>query len=137
MKRRLFLAATAISLVMPPLAFAGNATLDYTPGLINRALGEGKTVFVDYAASWCSTCARQERVVNKLRADNPAYDQNLVFVRVDWDDFKRHEVTKSRNIPRRSTLLVLHGDKEIGRLVAATSESDIKALMDSGLKTGS
>ena len=72
-------------------------------------------------------------VKNALRAENPTYDQAMTFVRVDWDDFRKHDVTKSRSIPRRSTLLVLRGDEELGRLVAGTSESQIKALMDLGL----
>lgn len=133
MNRRSFLAATAMGLALPHIALAGGGVVDYKPGLIQQALAEGKTVFVDYAADWCGTCARQERVINALRAANPAYDQAMVFVRVDWDKFGRHDVTTSRNIPRRSTLLVLKGNQELGRIVAGTSEADIKALMDKGL----
>lgn len=136
MKRRIFLSLTA-AILTAPLAVLAEGSLDYQPGLIQTALGEGKTVFVDYSAAWCGTCARQERVVNQLRDGNPAYDANIIFVRVDWDDFKRHEVTTSRNIPRRSTLLVLRGDQELGRVVAGTSEADIKALMDTGLTPAS
>ncbi|MCP4089736.1 MAG: thioredoxin family protein [Gammaproteobacteria bacterium] len=119
-----------------PLVEASRAsenTIDYSQGDIKKALGEGKTVFVDYAADWCGTCKRQERVINKLRSENPAYNKQITFVRVDWDLFRGDEVTTSRNIPRRSTLLVLKGKKELGRIVAGTSESDIKALMDLGL----
>jgi len=36
-------------------------------------------------------------------------------------------------VPRRSTLIVLKGDKELGRIVADTSKSSIKALMDTAL----
>ena len=136
MKRRNFLAISTCALLLPMAASAGD-TANYTPGLIEKALADGKTVFVDYAAEWCSTCARQERVINALRDSNPAYEQNIMFVRVDWDDFKRHEVTTSRNIPRRSTLLVLRGDQELGRIVAGTSEADIKALLDTGLTPAS
>ena len=132
MKRRTFLAATA-SFVMLPMAANASAFVDYTPGAIQAALGAGKTVFVDYSATWCSTCRRQERVINALRADDPAYDGAMMFVKVDWDTYKNHEVTTSRGIPRRSTLLVLRGEDELGRIVAGTSESQIKELMDKGL----
>ena len=132
MNHRTFL-ASATALVALPAAARAAQFVDYEPGLIQSALAEGRTVFVDFAADWCSTCKRQERVINALRADNPSYDQAMTFVRVDWDTYRSHDVTKSRGIPRRSTLLVLRGDQELGRLIAGTSESQIKALMDLGL----
>lgn len=133
MKRRTFIAIAAASTALPGAAFAADGFVDYTPGLIQEALAEGKTVFVDYAATWCGTCKSQERTITALRGENPAYDENVLFVRVDWDAYGRHEVSTSRNIPRRSTLLVLKGDQELGRIVAGTSKSDIKALMDLAL----
>ena len=101
--------------------------------MIKSALEDGKTVFVDYSATWCSTCKRQERVINALRAEDPAYDAAMTFVKVDWDTYKNHEITVFREVPRRSTLIVLRGDEELGRLVAGTSKSQIKGLMDQGL----
>lgn len=132
MKRRQFILAGAACAVAPLPAMAAD-TVTYTEGVIKQALSEGKTVFVDYTATWCSTCKRQERVINALRAADPKYDAAMTFVKVDWDDFSRAEVTTSRGIPRRSTLIVLRGDEELGRIVAGTSEDAIKALMDSGL----
>ncbi|MEX0282336.1 MAG: thioredoxin family protein [Arenibacterium sp.] len=137
MKRRSFIAATLAAATLPvaivPVAGLAANFVDYTPGVIDKALAEGKTVFVDYSATWCSTCHRQARVINALRAEDPKYDEAMTFVKVDWDDFKGHAVTKSRGIPRRSTLIVLRGDAELGRIVAGTSQSQIKALMDKGL----
>lgn len=139
MLRRTFLSAIAAALALVPMT--GHATdpvtVDYTPGLIETALADGKTVFVDYAANWCSTCKRQERVIKSLRQANPAYDAAMMFVRVDWDTYKDHEVAAFRDVPRRSTLLVLRGDDELGRIIAGTAEADIKALMDVGLTDGS
>ena len=132
MKRRTFISLVAGLTLAPSLLFAGTE-LVYTPGLIKEKLAEGKTVLVDYAASWCSTCKRQERVRDELRASNPEYDKNLVYIRVEWDVYNSHPVTVDRNVPRRSTLLVLRGDKELGRIISGTSVSEIKALMDKGL----
>lgn len=132
MKRRTFITAALMSALMPLRARAASFVA-YSPGVIDAALAEGKTVFVDYGAVWCTTCKRQERVINALRAADPAYDAAMVFVKVDWDAYRTADVTVSRNIPRRSTLLVLRGDEELGRIVAGTSESQIKALMDKGL----
>jgi thioredoxin 1 len=39
-------------------------------------------------------------------------------------------VTTSRKIPRRSTLVLIKGGEEVGRLVAVTSQAQIKALLD-------
>lgn len=131
MKRRSVLAAALAVILAPVSALA--EFIDYTPGSIDTALAEGKTVLVDYAADWCSTCKRQERVINALRAANPAYDDAMIFVRVDWDTYGTHEVTVFRDVPRRSTLILLRDDDELGRLVAQTGEAEIKALLDMGL----
>ena len=133
MHRRIFLATGAAAATLPMGLMAD--TTDYTPGAIEAALKRGETVFVGFSADWCGTCKAQERVMDKLRAENPAYDASMTFVRVDWDEFGRHEVTKSRGIPRRSTLIVLRGEEELGRVVAGTSEAQIKALMDMGLSS--
>ena len=131
MKRRDFVLLSTAAALLPVAAAA--APVDYTPGLVKKHLAQGDTVFLDFKASWCSTCAAQERVINALLEANPAYEKNVVFVNVDWDQFKGAELTKSLNIPRRSTLVVLKGDKELGRIVAGTSKNDIQALMDTAL----
>ena len=136
LKQHFFITVIALLIMAFPtveVSQANENTIDYSQGDIKKALNDGKTVFVDYAADWCGTCKRQERVINKLRSENPAYNKAITFVRVDLDLFRSDEVATSRNIPRRSTLLVLKGEKELGRIVAGTSESDIKALMDLGL----
>ena len=137
MNRRTLLGLALAATALPFAAQAGEGWVEYTPGLIQDALAEGKTVFVDYSATWCSTCAAQERAINALVKENPAYLDTLVMVRVDWDEYGNHEVTTSRNIPRRSTLLVLKGDQELGRIVAGTSKSAIKDLMDTGVAAAS
>ncbi|KAJ56700.1 thioredoxin [Actibacterium mucosum KCTC 23349] len=130
-RRSLF--ALALAAIIAPVSVFSADFVDYSPGVIESALEDGKTVFVDYSATWCGTCKRQERVINSLRAEDPAYDDAMTFVKVDWDTYKNHEVTVFRNIPRRSTLIVLRGDDELGRVVAGTSNAQIKELMDTGL----
>ena len=135
MKRRDFLvtasAASTVAL-MPNLAnaFVG---ADYKPGLVSKELAAGNTVFLDFFTHWCTTCAAQERVINALRAENPAYDESISFINIDWDKYRGADITKELNIPRRSTLVALRGDAEIGRIIAGTSRRDIQALMDKAL----
>jgi thiol-disulfide isomerase/thioredoxin len=132
MHRRDFLALTAaVSVALPVRARA--ATFSYTPGLVDQRLAAGETLFLDFKASWCSTCAAQERVINALKAENPAYERAITFIDVDWDSYKDDPLTVMLNIPRRSTLVVLKGDAELGRIVAGTGRAEIKALMDTAL----
>ncbi len=132
MKRREFLIVSAGAAATLPMA-ATAELLDYTPGLVKERLAAGDTVFLDFKASWCTTCKAQERVINALKADNPAYDQAITFINVDWDDYGNSALSRDLNIPRRSTLVVLKGDQELGRIVAQTSKAQIQELMDSAL----
>lgn len=133
MKRRTFLTLLAGISLAPTIALGG-VGVDFEPGLIKKELAAGKTVMVDYYADWCGVCKRQARIINELRANNAEYDENITFVRVDWDKFEDKPVSMSRDIPRRSTLLVLRGDEELGRVVASTKVDTIKSLMDSALQ---
>lgn len=131
MNRRTFLVLSGAA-TLAPLSLRA-APLDYSPGLVTKHLEAGDTVFLDFKASWCTTCAAQERVLNALKAENPAYEQAITFINVDWDSYGNSELAKSLNIPRRSTLVVLKGNAELGRIVADTSRSSIQALMDTAL----
>jgi thiol:disulfide interchange protein len=130
MHRRHFLTTSAAAFLAP---FAAAAATDYTPGLVKQHLAKGDIVFLDFSATWCATCATQERVVNELIEENPAYGETITFIKVDWDTYRKAELTKSLKIPRRSTLVVLKGDQELGRIVAGTSKSQIKGLLDTAL----
>lgn len=129
-RRTLILAATALALT--PLG-ATAEMIAYTPGNAEAAIAAGDTVFVDFAADWCSTCRSQERTINALREANPAYDTAITFYRVDWDTHGRGDFSTALNVPRRSTLVMFRDGVEVGRIVAGTREADIRALLDTGL----
>lgn len=126
-------AAATLTSALP----ASAAVLDYTPGLLKERLNAGDTVFLDFTASWCGTCRAQGRVLTNLKQANPAYDKNITFIDVDWDTYGTSDMAGRLKIPRRSTLVVLKGKKEIGRIVADTSERNIKKLMDAALGAAS
>lgn len=130
-RRHFIIGASALGLM--PFGHAARAMIDYTPGLVTERLAAGETVLVDFSAEWCSTCRAQERVISGLRAANPAYDAAMTFVKIDWDTHGTGALSQSLRIPRRSTLVLLRGDAELGRLVAVTAEPDIRALLDLGL----
>ena len=131
MDRRIFLALTGGIAALP---FAASADiLDYTPGLVQERLAAGETVFLDFTATWCSTCRSQGRTIRALKEANPAYDNAVTFIDVDWDTYGQSELAKSLQIPRRSTLVVLKGNQELGRIVAQTGQAEIQSLMDTAL----
>ena len=135
MNRRDFMILTAAISTVPalPAIAAMDGAIEYQKGLVSKRLAKGETVFLDFSATWCSTCAAQERAINALKAENPDYDREITFVNVDWDQHGSGALSKSLNIPRRSTLVVLKGDQELGRIVAGTSKAVIKDLMDVAL----
>ncbi|MBF9042369.1 thioredoxin [Rhodobacterales bacterium HKCCE4037] len=131
MNRRTLLAAAA-ALALTPIAASANM-IDYTPGAAEQAISAGETVFLDFAADWCSTCRSQERTINALLEENPAYGEAITFYRVDWDEHGNGDLATQLAVPRRSTLVMFRDGTEVGRIVAGTSEGDIRALLDSGL----
>ena len=133
MNRRDFMWMTAAVSVALPVA-ARAATTDYSPDLLAAELAAGKTVFLDFKASWCGTCAAQGRVIEALKAADPAYNASISFLNVDWDQWGEGALVQQLNIPRRSTLVVLKGTQELGRIVAGTDKAEIKALMDLALQ---
>lgn len=131
MQRRTFLTLAAGAALAPAALRAD--PIPYTPGLVHKELAAGKTVFVDFYATWCITCRAQHRVMDHLKTQNPAYERNITFIQVDWDTYKDSQLRHDLHIPRRSTLVVLKGNMELGRVVAGTSEAQIKALFDTAL----
>ncbi len=131
MHRRSFLALTP-ALLLPRMALAADRVF-YEPGNAEAEMKAGKVVFLDFWTNWCSTCAAQNRVIDRLRAGNPAYDKAISFYTVDWDVHAESRLSTDLKIPRRSVLVALKGETEIGRVVADPSPKAIKALMDAAL----
>ena len=131
-RREMLTGVAATSLAVTSLATSAHA-VEYVPGLVKQRLAAGETVLLAYHAKWCSTCAAQERVINALKATNPSYEQGITFVEADWDQHGRSGLARELRIPRRSTLILLRGNQELGRLVADTREDAIRNLMDTAL----
>lgn len=131
MNRRTFLAgiaATSAVWAFAGPAFAAFSPVAYSPAKLKSLRDSGKTVLLDFYADWCSTCRAQERVVESL-VGTGAYN-GITIMRVDWDTYRSADIVKDMNIPRRSTLVLLKGETELGRVVAQTSEAAIKGLLD-------
>ena len=69
-------------------------------------------------------------MIGTLRANNAEYDKKIAFIYADWDAHSNSPVSRNLKITRQSTLVMLTGNGEVGRLVAQTSTSAIKGLLD-------
>ena len=96
---------------------------------VKAAMVEGKKIVVTWKTEWCSTCNVQKRVIDKILNEQPTLAEKIMFLDLDWDKYSTHAFTKSLNIPRRSTIIVFNGTKELGRLIAATNRSEIENLI--------
>lgn len=121
------LAATAVTRPAAALSIT-----DYTDEGLPAIEAWGKPYLLDFYASWCVTCAAQQRVLDSLIDADPRYAPILI-VRVDWDKFGRGALAQRLAIPRRSTLVMMRGTTELGRLVAETREDRIAALLELGV----
>lgn len=128
--KRTFLAVAAlatVSLAAPQIAEA--RTVNFTQASYKRLVASGKPFMLGVHASWCSTCARQKRVINALKATGSPY-KGMTVIEMDWDKYRGSALAKSLKIPRRSTLIMYNGGREVGRLVAGTGKRQIKGLID-------
>jgi thiol-disulfide isomerase/thioredoxin len=130
----MLLALTAAGLFAPLRSMAEEERLYYEPGLAEAAMDKGEVILLDFFAPWCSTCRAQERVLIDLRGANSAYDEAITFITVDWDTHGNGELARSLEVPRRSTLIALDGETELGRVVAGTGREEIMALLDAALE---
>ena len=129
MQRRDFMLLTAAVSLAAPMAFAADTNI-YSPELVAAELAAGKTVVLDFTASWCISCQSQGRAIRALRDANPAYDKTITVVELDWDTYKRTDIANKYGIVNRGSLVFLHGDKVIVQTSTHSPKAELKALFD-------
>ena len=129
MQRRDFLLLSAAISLAAPMALAATVNI-YTPELVASELAAGKTVVLDFTASWCISCQSQGRAIQALRDANPAYDKTITVVDLDWDTYKNTDLAKQYGVTNRGSLVFLRGDKIIAQTYSHSSKADLKALFD-------
>jgi thiol-disulfide isomerase/thioredoxin len=108
-------------------AFAGFAPYEKTK--FDQLVQSGAPVIAHVHATWCSTCKRQETLMNEMLKD-PRYAK-VQAVRVDYDKDTAFE--KAHNVSSRATILVFKGGKEVSRLVFDTDPEHIRKTIDAAL----
>ena len=94
-----------------------------------RSEGIECVVVLDFHASWCPTCRKQEAVIADL-AKEPAM-KNVAVFKVDFDNARR--LKKAHEVSRQSTLVVLKEGKEVARATGLTSKDSIRELIGRAL----
>ncbi len=126
--RRFALAAFAsLALIGSAFAFTGFAPYEKTK--FDSLVQSGAPVIAHVHATWCSTCRRQETLLNEMLKD-PRYSK-IQAVRVDYD--KDTGFQKAHKVTSRATILVFKGGKEVSRVVFDTDPAHIKTAVESAL----
>ena len=94
-----------------------------------RAKAEGKTVLVDFHASWCSVCKKQAMAIPQVLMKEKFKD--VVVLTADYDTEKK--LKEDLKVSGQSTLIVFKGEKEVGREQGVTSPTAIETLLSKGL----
>ncbi len=130
--RRVILALTGlITLSFWAVAESNARTVGFTPAAYKSLVKSGKPFMLGVHTDWCSTCDRQKRVIGALRTKGTPY-KGLTVMEMDWDQYRGSKIGRQLRIPRRSTLIMYSKGREVGRIIAGTSQSSIKKLIDKG-----
>ena len=70
--------------------------------------------------------------MSALINENPAY-QTVTVIKVDWDVHSDSDIAREHSVRRRSTLVMLSGGEEVGRVIGSTSRNDIEALFKAAI----
>jgi len=100
----------------------------YSAAALAAAQKADKPVVLQFRADWCPTCRIQDKVLQTLKSE-PGLD--VTVLKVNFDTEK--ELKKQFKVQTQSTMIVLRGDKERGRLVGDTTEAGIRTALKSAL----
>jgi len=87
------------------------------------------SIIVYIFAPWCTTCKKQEAVIEKI-IQAPRFDKVQYFV-VDFDNDK--ETMRKLKANTRSTILVYKGPREITRSANDTDPASLQSLLEKAL----
>lgn len=117
-------ALTTVAVVQPAFAAERRA---FSTEAFEAAQRAGKPILVHVHADWCSVCARQAPILQKIAAD-PA-NKELVIFQINFDKQKAEQ--RPLGVRMQSTLIAFKGDRELGRLAGETNQERIAALVAS------
>ena len=98
----------------------------YNKENFDKALSEGKIVVVSSWIKYCTSCASQMKVLNKIKQD---------FNNVEYFSFDvtNKEIAKLFNVQYQTTLLIFKNNKEVYRSIGETSKELIYNAIKSSI----
>lgn len=102
----------------------------FTPERFAELQEQNALVLLDVFATWCPTCAQQQKVLAAYRALHP--DVPLHILTIDFDNQK--EFVRKYGAPRQSTLILYRGEERIWFSVAETRVDVIFAELNKAVQ---
>jgi thioredoxin-like negative regulator of GroEL len=127
--KRQLLATLAVLAGVSALSLEAAQWLPFDGSAFKKAQTEGKTVVIDFHATWCPTCAAQRPVLEKLIGESEF--KNVVAFVADFDSSS--EIKKQMKVASQSTIVVFKGNREVARSTGVTNEDDLRTLLKKGL----
>ena len=111
------------------LALSSKATskeTTYSKQLFDKALSDGKVVVVSSWIKYCSSCASQMKVLNKMKNE---------FENIEYFSFNvsNKEIAKLFDVQYQTTLLIFKDNKEVYRSIGETSKDLIYQAIQSSI----
>ncbi len=107
-------------------AFAMEKKTTFDIDLFKKAQSEGKVVIVSSWIKYCSSCASQMKVLNKVEDDF----QNIVYFNFDVRD---EDISNLLKVEYQTTLLIFKDNKEVYRSIGETTKEKIYKAINSSI----
>ena len=98
----------------------------YNKELFDKALSDGKVVVVSSWIKYCTSCASQMKVLNKVKKD---FDNVEYFT----FDVRNNEIADFFNVQYQTTLLIFKDNKEVYRSIGETTKELIYDALKSSI----
>ena len=112
-----------------------NASVDNDPKLVNfsdlnveeaieKASEEGKLVFMDFYASWCTPCKWMEQTTLSDRRVTSTLNSNFISVKVNIDDVEGFQMKNKYEVNFLPTILILSSEGKMVERIEQTMVAD-------------